>query len=76
VFAFIRAQYRGESATNVVRLDGSAGVSARTIRRRLSSVSGLCAYLLARGIRGVRDNPVPRGLATRPRPPDPGPGCR
>jgi integrase/recombinase XerD len=66
VFAFIRAQYRGENATNVVRLDGSAGVSARTIRRRLSSVSGLYAYLLARGVRGVRDNPVPRGLATRP----------
>jgi integrase/recombinase XerD len=33
------------------------------VRRRLSSVSGLFAYLLARG--DVTSNPVPRGLPTR-----------
>jgi site-specific recombinase XerC len=33
------------------------------VRRRLSSVSGLFAYLLARG--DIAVNPVPRGLPTR-----------
>ncbi|MEO8750644.1 MAG: tyrosine-type recombinase/integrase, partial [Allobranchiibius sp.] len=41
------------------------GVSARTIARRLSSVSGFYAYLVARGDTVVQTNPVPRGLATR-----------
>src|SRR6266568_6316192 len=39
------------------------GVSARSVRRRLSSVSGLFGYLHARG--DVAVNPVPRGLPTR-----------
>ena len=38
-------------------------MSARTLRRRLSSVSGLYGFLLARG--DVSVNPVPRGLPTR-----------
>ena len=38
-------------------------MSARTLRRRLSSVSGLYGFLLARG--DVAVNPVPRGLPTR-----------
>jgi site-specific recombinase XerD len=63
VFEFLPAQ-RGDRT--VVRLaDRESGVSARTIARRLSSVSGLYAYLVARGDTGVRSNPVPRGLATR-----------
>jgi integrase/recombinase XerD len=41
----------------------ASGVSARTLRRRLSSVSGLYSYLQARG--NVAANPVPRGLPTR-----------
>jgi integrase/recombinase XerD len=65
VMGFIRVQYHGDGTSKVVRLDGSAGVSARTIRRRLSSVSGLYGYLHARGVRGVSSNPVPRGLPTR-----------
>src|SRR6266513_1629718 len=49
-----------------VRLvDRESGLSARTIARRLSSVSGLYAYLVARGDTPVRVNPVPRGLMTR-----------
>jgi integrase len=40
-------------------------LAARTIARRLSSVSGLFAYLIARGDAGVASNPVPRGLAGR-----------
>jgi len=50
----------------VVRLsDRESGLSARTIARRLSSVSGLYAYLVARGDTPVQANPVPRGLMTR-----------
>ncbi len=42
-------------------------MSARTIARRLSSVSGFYSYVLARGDTVVRSNPVPRGLPTRRR---------
>ena len=45
--------------------DLESGLSARTIARRLSSVSGLYAYLVARGGTGVTLNPVPRGPSTR-----------
>ena len=63
VFEFL-ADQRGDRT--VVRIsDGESGLSARTIARRLSSVSGLYAYLVARGDTGVDVNPVPRGLATR-----------
>ena len=63
VFEFL-AHQRGDRA--VVRLaDRESGLSARTIARRLSSVSGLYAYLVARGDTPVQANPVPRGLLTR-----------
>jgi integrase/recombinase XerD len=63
VFDFL-AHQRGDRT--VVRLaDRESGLSARTIARRLSSVSGLYAYLVARGDTPVRVNPVPRGLMTR-----------
>jgi site-specific recombinase XerD len=65
VFDFL-AQQRGDRT--VVRIsDGEWGLSARTIARRLSSISGLYAYLVARGDTSVRSNPVPRGLSTRRR---------
>ncbi len=41
--------------------DRWAALSARTIARRLSSVSGLYAYLVARGDTPVHVNPVPGG---------------
>jgi integrase/recombinase XerD len=63
VFEFL-AHQRGDRS--VVRLaDRGSGLSARTIARRLSSVSGLYAYLIARGDTPVRASPVPRGLSTR-----------
>ena len=63
VLGFITAQ-RGDR--RVVRLvDGESGVSARTIQRRLSSISGLYGFLLACG--EVEANPVPRGLSNRKR---------
>ena len=66
VFSFLSAQRAPRRGSGVVRLeDREAGLSARTIKRRLASVSGLFAYLLARDDVDVRRNPVPRGLATR-----------
>jgi integrase/recombinase XerD len=65
VFAFL-AQQRTPRLEKVVRIeDGEAGLSARTIARRLSSVAGLFEYLIVRGDVGVERNPVPRGLAGR-----------
>jgi site-specific recombinase XerD len=62
VLAFMTAQRNGGDARLQVA-DGAAGVSTRTLRRRLSTVSGLFGYLHARG--DVAANPVPRGLPTR-----------
>jgi site-specific recombinase XerD len=63
VFEFL-AHQRGDRT--VVRMsDRESGLSARTIARRLSTVSGFYAYLVARGDCGVEVNPVPRGLSTR-----------
>jgi integrase/recombinase XerD len=65
VLDFITAQ-RGDRT--VVRLaDRESGLSARTIARRLASVSGFYAYVVARGDTPLTVNPVPRGLATRRR---------
>ena len=65
VFEFL-AHQRGDRT--VIRLsDRESGLSARTIARRLSSISGLYAYLIARGDTPLRTNPVPRGLSTRRR---------
>lgn len=67
VMAFVSQQRRPRAgAENVVRLvDGSAGLSAATIKRRLAAVSALYGYLVVRGDVGVAVNPVPRGLPTR-----------
>jgi site-specific recombinase XerD len=63
VFEFL-AHQRGDRT--VIRIsDRESGLSARTIARRLSSVSGLYAYLVARGDTPLQANPVPRGLSTR-----------
>jgi integrase/recombinase XerD len=63
VFEFLAAQ-RGDR--RVVRItDRESGLSACTIARRLSTVSGFYAYLVARGDTSVSVNPVPRGLGTR-----------
>jgi len=66
VFAFINSQRAPRHGPKVVRLeDGEVGLSARTIKRRLASVSGLFAYMVVRGTFRVDRNPVPRGMATR-----------
>jgi integrase/recombinase XerD len=68
VLAFITAQRTGQAgergALQPVKAGGEpGGVSASTVRRRLSIVSGFFAFLQARG--DVAANPVPRGLPTR-----------
>jgi len=67
VMAFVTAQRRPRpGAENVVRIaDGSAGLSAATIKRRLAAVSSLYGYLITRDDVDVSTNPVPRGIATR-----------
>src|SRR5215213_8110509 len=66
VFSFIKAQRSPRRGPRVVRLeDGEAGLSVRTIKRRLATVSGLFDYLVARGDADVRANPVPHGMAAR-----------
>jgi len=66
VFAFLAVQRTPRLGERVVRLeDGEAGLAARTIARRLSSVRGLYAYLVVRGDAGVVGNPVPGSLAAR-----------
>ena len=66
VLAFIKAQRQPHRGTKVVRIeDGEAGLSARTIKRRLATIAGLYEYLIIRGDAGVTRNPVPRGLAVR-----------
>lgn len=64
VLRFVTAQHTGAAMGRLQLAGGDAGgVSARTVRRRLSSVSGLFGFLHARG--DVDANPVPRGLPTR-----------
>src|SRR5215468_12575552 len=58
VLAFMTVQRTGGDGRLQVA-DASAGVSARTLRRRLSSVSGLYGFLHAGG--DVMVNPVPGG---------------
>jgi hypothetical protein len=67
VLGFITAQRAGRGEGRALQAVGmpseSGGVSAATVRRRLSIVSGFFAFLQARG--NVAANPVPRGLPTR-----------
>jgi integrase/recombinase XerD len=63
VLAFMTAQRTGAQGRLQVAGENAGGVSSRTLRRRLSSVSGLYSFLQARG--DVPANPVPRGLPTR-----------
>lgn len=66
VLAFIKEQRQPRRGAKVARIeDGEAGLSARTIKRRLATIAGLYEYLIIRGDTGVTRNPVPRGLAVR-----------
>jgi integrase/recombinase XerD len=66
VLGFLTNQRSARHGSAVVRLaDGEAGLAARTIARRMSSVRGLYDYLVVRGDTSLRMNPVPHGLAAR-----------
>src|SRR6478609_6420202 len=66
VMEFLAVQRAPRRGARVVRLeDGESGLSARTLKRRLASVSGFFAYLLARDDVDVRRNPVPHGVGAR-----------
>jgi site-specific recombinase XerD len=66
VLEFIKDQRRPRRGARVVRIeDGEAGLSARTIKRRLATLAGLYEYLMMLSDTGVTRNPVPRGLAMR-----------
>ncbi|MGH8996446.1 MAG: tyrosine-type recombinase/integrase [Acidimicrobiales bacterium] len=66
VLKFIATQREPRLGPKVVRLeDAERGLSARTIKRRLTTISGLFSYLIVKGDGGVAANPVPRGLAAR-----------
>jgi integrase len=65
VFEFLTAQRLPIRGGNVVRFDDrEQGLSARTLRRRLATLSGLYGYLGARGL--IATSPVPTGLSVRP----------
>ena len=54
VIDFITSQRAPRAQSKVVRIsDGGSGLSARTVARRLSSISGLYAYLIVKGDAGV-----------------------
>lgn len=64
VMEFITIQREGHPRGNVVSLSGGgSGLSPRTIKRRLSLVSGMFSWMVLVGERET--NPVPKGLATR-----------
>jgi integrase/recombinase XerD len=66
VLAFVKVQRAPRLGPGVVRIeDGEAGLSARTIKRRLATIAGLYEYLIIRGDTGLSRNPVPRGLSMR-----------
>ena len=66
VLDFIHEQRQPHGDGRVVRLaDGEAGLSSRTIKRRLSTVSGLFGWMVM--LDQLATKPVPRGLATRRR---------
>jgi len=76
VLAFMTAQRTGQPSLSPQLqpvADQARGASARTVRRRLSSVSGLFAFLHVRG--DVATNPVPRGLPTAGSDNDHGKAC-
>jgi integrase/recombinase XerD len=73
VFSFIQAQRAPRHGETVTRIeDGEKGLAARTIKRRLASISGLFDYMVARGDTALKVNPVPHGTATRRPSPRPG----
>ena len=63
---FLASQRSARRGSAVVGLaDGEAGLAARTIARRLSSVRGLFDYPVVHGDAGLRVKLAPHGLSAR-----------
>ena len=63
VIEFIRAQRTGGTDGNVIAIDDTAGMALSTVRRRLSSLSGFYAHLVA--LDEMDHNPLPRSEERR-----------
>ena len=63
LLSFVKAQRRGQSSRVVRISDGASGLALATIKRRLSSLSGFYAYLVATD--RLERSPVLPGLSTR-----------
>lgn len=64
IFAFIQQQWEGPSPEGNGAHARSV-LSARTVKRRLTAISGFYEYLRVCGDTPLKANPVPRGLTTR-----------
>jgi integrase/recombinase XerD len=65
IFHFIQEQRYPQPTPPAAEYITTEGVCIRTIKRRLSAISGLYDYLLTRGNTAIQRNPVPKGLTLR-----------
>jgi integrase/recombinase XerD len=65
IFYFIQEQRYPQPAPPSNEYVTAKGVCIRTIKRRLSAISGFYDYLLTRGDTAIQRNPVPKGLTLR-----------
>jgi site-specific recombinase XerC len=65
VLAFVKEQRKPRPGQKVVSLDGGGGLALSTVKRRLSSLSRLYSFLVARG--DLARTPVLRTVSTRAR---------
>jgi integrase/recombinase XerD len=65
IFDFIQEQRYPQPTPPATEYMTTKGVCIRTVKRRLSAISGLYDYLLTRGDTAIQRNPVPKGLTLR-----------
>jgi len=65
IFAFIQQQWDGPGHEDDRPHHMRSCLSAKTVKRRLSAISGFYEYLRVCGDTPLKANPVPRGLTTR-----------
>ncbi len=65
IFAFIQQQWDGPGHEDDRPYHTNACLSSRTVKRRLTAISGFYEYLRVCGDTPLKANPVPRGLTAR-----------
>jgi len=65
IFTFIQQQWDGPGHEDNRPHHRDSSLSAKTVKRRLSAISGLYEYLRVCGDTPLKANPVPRGLTGR-----------